>query len=628
MIVFIAPFSKLRDQADKVIDENGIENVITLIGNLSEGVRVARNYLKEDESCVFVSRGGTASFIREQMGVPVVEIQISYLDILSQLRSLSSQYNRITAVGFESMTSPVAAISRIMNYNVRVFPIQTENAISTAFDEIQEWGGEIVLGDYIAYRHANAAGLDCQIIDSGYESIKEALQKASLIDMNLQDQVRRTNQFRAILDSVREGVLCTDPKGLITQVNERATRLLNKPEDSLLGREIKEVFPTLFSGIGIKDVRHDKDSIALYEGKYLAVRTTYLKKDWKSTGMVVLIQRPDSLHEMDIEMRKKIKGSGFSAKYRFDDICFKSKEMGECIIQAREFSKTLSNLIIYGETGTGKEMIAQSIHNSSEVHSGPFVAVNCAAFPIQLLESELFGYVEGAFSGAKRGGQIGLFEIAQGGTIFLDEIGEMCLELQTKLLRVLQEHEIRRVGGDKIIPVNARIIAATNTDLKKAIHDKKFREDLFYRLNVLDIYVPPLRKRKDDILPIFDMYLSGQSSGALGIKDLSDEFKDSLLNYDWPGNVRELENVAGKFSVFLSIGGEHYAEEKIELNIESDESSDSDSYISTKGTLKDISERIVHKVFGEEGNNISRTAKRLDVDRNTLRRKLSLFSEK
>ena len=239
-----------------------------------------------------------------------------------------------------------------------------------------------------------------------------------------------------------------------------------------------------------------------------------------------------------------------SAKYSFNDIIGGSAAIRSTVDRIRKFSQVDSNVLLTGETGTGKEILAQSCHNSSGRSKGPFVAVNCAALPENLLESELFGYVEGAFTGAIRGGKAGLFEMAHQGTIFLDEVSEIPLRLQGRLLRVLQEREIMRVGDDRVIPVDVRVISATNRDLKKLTATNEFRRDLLYRLDVLHVQVPPLRERREDIpLLLRHFFLLYSRKFRKTIEKVSPAAESLLREYEWPGNIRELRNACEQLTV-------------------------------------------------------------------------------
>jgi transcriptional regulator with PAS, ATPase and Fis domain len=244
-----------------------------------------------------------------------------------------------------------------------------------------------------------------------------------------------------------------------------------------------------------------------------------------------------------VENKKTIHGRGHIAKYTFDDILGKSAKIKATIDKARRFGSVNATVLIYGETGVGKEYFAQAIHNVSPHRDGPFVTVNCAAMPDNLLESELFGYSEGAFTGAKKGGKEGLFVMANKGTIFLDEIGEMSDKMQTRLLRVLQEYEIMPLGDNNIITLDVRVVAATNSDLRTLVHEKRFRADLYHRINVLTLMIPALRDRREDIPVLFNHYL-GVYNKKFGknIKGMAPKGIALFNAHSWPGNIRELQN--------------------------------------------------------------------------------------
>lgn len=276
-------------------------------------------------------------------------------------------------------------------------------------------------------------------------------------------------------------------------------------------------------------------------------------------GCCLTLQNETDLREKENSLSLQLKQKGFCAKYTFNDIIHESESMNQCIDIAKKAALSDYTILIRGDSGTGKELIAQSIHNYSSRRSYPFVAVNCAAIPESLLESELFGYESGAFTGARRAGKVGLFEQAQHGTIFLDEIGDISPNLQTRLLRVLQEKEIMRVGSDKIISTDARVIAATNANLELRIREGRFRSDLFYRLNVIPLNIAPLKNRREDILPLLKVFLRKK------YYDLKPYEKNLLLSYCWPGNVRELENVASYYNTMGQLpeilGGAEYCKE-------------------------------------------------------------------
>ena len=286
----------------------------------------------------------------------------------------------------------------------------------------------------------------------------------------------------------------------------------------------------------------------------------HLSEEAAETGALVFIRNTDRIMEEERKIRKGLAEKGLTAKYSFSDILGKSKAIRENIHMAQRYSRVNSNVLIVGETGTGKELFAHSIHQASSRSDQPFVALNCAALPENLLESELFGYEAGAFSGAAKGGKIGLFELAHRGTIFLDEIGEIPITLQAKLLRVLQEKEIRRIGSTSVHPIDVRVVSATNINIEEKIRSGQFRSDLYYRLNLLDISIPPLRERREDVQELVDFYLT-RFACEMGkrIPTVTSEAAQLLMQYDWPGNVRELRNVCERLIVlndsdFVSAG--------------------------------------------------------------------------
>ncbi|MCX7781786.1 MAG: sigma 54-interacting transcriptional regulator, partial [Negativicutes bacterium] len=295
---------------------------------------------------------------------------------------------------------------------------------------------------------------------------------------------------------------------------------------------------------------------------------------------------------------------------------------------AELYAATDSAILIQGESGTGKELFAQSIHNASKRKNGPFVAVNCAAIPEQLLESELFGYEGGAFTGARKEGKQGLFELAHNGTIFLDEIGEIAKSLQARLLRVLQEKEIMRVGGDKIIPINIRIISATNQDLKLRTEQGAFREDLFYRLNVFNIVLPPLRERKEDIAILARNFLQKFAGNLPDYDQPVSELMPLLTSYDWPGNIRELSNFMERLAMLANHSPQRSWTEMLQkvIQVPLNKEETLTVRVNCRGSLKQVVSRFEKKLINDmlikHAGNHEQVAKALGIGKTTLWRKM------
>ncbi len=362
-------------------------------------------------------------------------------------------------------------------------------------------------------------------------------------------------QYEMIFHHTHDAVLTVDREGKLTGWNEEAEKLLKYEAGSMTGKGIHEIISGLEEREWVDPGRRVFHQLVRQGNRTYSLTGISVVVEQKTAGAVLILQDVKRIQDHEKKIRVKLHQKGLEAKYRFEDIIGGSPDMRDVIHLARIFARSEATVLIQGETGTGKEMFAQSIHHESGRAAGPFVAVNCGALPRNLLEAELFGYEEGAFTGARKGGKAGLFETAHGGTIFLDEIGEMPLETQVQLLRVLQEKEVRRIGSDRVIPVDIRIITATNRNLWQSVQDHLFREDLYYRLNVLNIVIPPLRERQDDMvkigLAVYESY-SGQTceGDRIFVKGLLED----LRGYSWPGNVRELHNLIERVHVLLSQG--------------------------------------------------------------------------
>jgi PAS domain S-box-containing protein len=355
-----------------------------------------------------------------------------------------------------------------------------------------------------------------------------------------------------ILNSINNGILVTDDQLIVRYVNEQYTRITSIKEKDILGQHLTKVRPgamlpqVIETGEALVGVyRREGDTEYIVDMAPIIVEGTII-------GGVSVVKDITEVRRLSEELKTFARKTGrlktmvdriYKAKYTFDDIVGNSSSIQEVVRVAKRASQGDADILITGESGTGKELFAQAIHNASNRGGGPFVALNCAAISPSLIESELFGYEEGAFTGAKKGGRVGLFEIASGGTIFLDEIAELGLEVQAKLLRVLQERSIRRVGETSEASVDIRVMAATNKDLYRMVQEGKFRADVYYRLNVLNVHLPPLAERGQDITLLANKFFQFYFQ-KIGRKfEVDKQMLKALLHYSWHGNVRELRNV-------------------------------------------------------------------------------------
>lgn len=442
-----------------------------------------------------------------------------------------------------------------------------------------------------------------------------------------QKELFNTNQYlNTVMNSINVGIITTDMNGVIRSINSKLCEMLEVKEKDTINKHVEnfnEDWSQIVSELSSGKVYENKETI--YYGNDKKTRfdlSVYPIKNYSDNiiGTVWVIKDIKNVYDL------VNKYTGMSAVYTFDDIIGESKEILELIELARSVSDSPSTILIQGESGTGKELIAQAIHNNSSRRNKSFVAINCGAIPKGLIESEFFGYEEGAFTGAKRGGHPGKFELANGGTLFLDEIGEMPLDMQVSLLRVLQEGSISRLGGDKCTFVDVRVIASTNKDLKKEIEQGTFREDLYYRLSVIPLYVPSLREREGDIEILIKHFLRMKSE-KLGkpIPEIEKDLYEKLINYSWPGNIREMENCIENI---VNMGG------KTSFKFESAAESDNYSNIIRRDmeynmcTLEELEKKAIFTCLKQCNGNITKAAQILGVNRSTIHLKLKKYQIK
>ena len=441
--------------------------------------------------------------------------------------------------------------------------------------------------------------------------------------------------LNVILNNAYEWLVIIDDKGYIMMMSKGYKEFIGDmvPE----GKHVTEVIENTKLQDIVKTGKTQIGEIQIIKGQQVIASRLPIIKDNKIIGAIgkVIFKDITDFYDMSkkiITMEKEIKyykdqlKKQKSAKYSFSNIIGESKSLMEVKNICQRAAMSDSNVLIMGESGTGKELFAHAIHNASDRASGPFVKINCAAIPSELLESELFGYEGGAFTGAKKEGKVGKFELANGGSIFLDEIGDMPLQMQVKLLRVLQEREIERIGSTKTRPINVRIISATNKNLEEEVKSGNFREDLYYRLNVMSVNIEPLRKRKDDIRPLAKALVKKLSSQmGVHVDSISEKAMAALEAYDWPGNIRELENVIER-SINLLDSDRIIKVSTLPVHIT--QSHKTHVYIAgstLKEQLYDVEKSIILECLNENQGNKQKTANDLDMSRTSLYQKLKSY---
>lgn len=616
-ILFIAPYSEMYQQASEIVAEFNFP-IKVVQGELLKGVELARENEKFEVD-VIISRGGTAKLIAESVDVPVVEVEVSSFDLLRIL--LKHTKNKIAVIGSENVISGVKSLSEILNLSIDYFSFVFDHEIKEKIDIAVEKGAEIIIGDAVAARIANEKGLKSELIISGREAILIAIREALKIENAIVQEREENLLLNAVVEHLNEGIIITDANFNIKIFSPFAEHIFKMSRQVALEKKINDVanrfgfiLPKSSSSVHLVSI----------ESKHYSTNITEIVLDGEIKGLVYRFQDTTNIQELEEKIRKSLAKNMLIAKSKFNHIIGNSSAITNTLRIAKKYASVDSTILIYGESGTGKEMFAQSIHNVSDRKSGPFIAINCATLPSDLLESKLFGYDEGAFTGASKGGKRGVFELAHNGTLFLDEIGEMDIMTQARMLRVLQEKEVMRIGGEKNIPVNVRIIAASNKNLNEEVSKNKFRVDLFYRINVLKISIPALHERENDVITIAEYFLKYYCNlFKKPIIRLSDIIVDGFKKYDWPGNVRQLENVIQKI-VLLSEGDELsnglIKDILNELNVDNNSNICEDFL---HGSLVEINRKIVRQVLEQEGQNKSKAAQRLDITRATLVSKLT-----
>ncbi|MEN6412271.1 MAG: sigma 54-interacting transcriptional regulator [Veillonellales bacterium] len=628
-ILFVAPFAGLEKLAKEVVAERFADSapfIQVIKGDLQEGMAVVKQAV-EDGVEVIVSRGGTATLIEKNVNIPVVHIQVTVMDVLRALRQSGQSPGKIGIAGFENIIYGCEDLATLLGITFVEIALQNEAEAPGKIAAAAQNGLELIVGDAISTKLAARAGVKGSLIQSGKEAIYKAINDAGLIARIRREEQEKSELLRTVIDASAEGIIAIDVNERITIFNPMAEKFFQVSHFDAIGNQLQTVIPQFFLP-GNDDSAEKTADIQRVGDKTLAIKHSRIKVNDENIGIIYTFQNVSQLQQLEQNVRKKLHAKGLVAYIKMSDIVGSTPVFNALKRKAMKYALTQSTILITGESGTGKEMLAQSIHNVSRRADGPFVAVNCAALPENLLESELFGYEEGAFTGARKGGRQGLFELAHGGTLFLDEIGEMPLFLQPRILRVLQEKAVMHLGGDSVIPIDVRIIAATNRDLAKLIAENKFRQDLYYRLNILRLHMPPLRERADDIPLLAKQMIKKMNQINGKITGINLAAREYLKQCDWPGNIRQLANTIER-AMLLSGGPAITKQDIMEACDEAGEpAAERAGEKSNKDSLAMVEQETLLRVLREEEYNYKRAAARLGIHRTTLWRKLNAKAAK
>ncbi len=571
---------------------------------------------------VLMARGGTAIRIKKALDIPVVEIPVPLEDMIAALVEASKLGKNVAVIGYNNLTRGLDLLNPILNINIKQITAEDSADTRLKIERLKEENIDVIVGGLLQTYIAKELNLTCVRINLTEKALIYAYNECKNILNSLLSEARKTEELKTILNTTNEGYVAIDNSSKITLINNRALKMIPKLCDEPIGEEINKAVPELNELVNVFEsgIEKTQETITIGKNQVLCDMIPIKLDNNKIIGAIATFNDINTITKGEHKIRTAILDKGLYATYNFDDILGVSDEIKKSIEIAKNFSLADSTVLIVGNTGVGKELFAQSIHNESNRKSGPFIAVNCASLPESILESELFGYEEGAFTGAKKSGKPGLFELAHKGTIFLDEISEIPLVLQGRLLRVIQERKVMRLGSDRVIPIDVRIIAATNKKLAELVSINKFREDLFYRLNVLTLAIPPLCERKDDIDYLSKAFLNNFNKSEKIV--LTDEAIRALRLYNWPGNIRQLQNFIEKVCIIcrdkvldFDVVYNMIKEYEPRFMHEDGNNNDADNLacIHKSVTLEDV-----EKALSSSGGNKNEAAKLLGIHRSTL----------
>ncbi len=523
-------------------------------GAFGEALAIAQDRLARGEVDAFVSAGSNASILRAGLQAPVATIQLTGFDLLQALIKARRIAARVGVVTYGQTIPELDAVKDMLRIEISQHAYHTPGDARQRLEALRLAGYEVIVGSSLVVelaRQASLRGLLAYSLASIRQGLDDALELARVARL----EAGRYEQLHSVLHNLQEAVVAVDRQDRITAINPPMQQLLGGGALRLEGQALHALAPALSLRATLESGLQEQAVALRFAQRDWVAHRTPVREHGQTVGAALTLYDARSIQAADSSLRRLQRRQQHSARHGFDALAGTSAALRRAVDSARRFARTGLNVLITGETGVGKEVFAQAMHNAGERASRPFVAVNCASFPESLLESELFGYEEGAFTGSRRGGKPGLIEAAHTGTLFLDEIGDMPLPLQTRLLRVLQEREIMRLGATAPVPIDVRVIAATHQPLAELMARQRFRQDLYYRLNTLRLALPPLRERPEDIAVLARPLVAAclhRLGSPLDAQAALAPLMPRLQAYGWPGNVRELENMAERIAVFLA----------------------------------------------------------------------------
>lgn len=625
-IVVVAPVNFMTELTRRVIAENGYTNVELLEGHRRSGVELTQLAI-DGGAKLIISRGGTYEMIKSEFDIPVVEVKVTAFDLIESFKAVQQTGERglIGVIGYRNVIAGAETIAEVMGLQVLCFEITDKSGIAAEVERQMAQGVRVFMGDGNVVGAVAKHGCRSVLVQSGSQAMQNAIEQAKGILYAAQQEKEKAQQFSTIIDFVHDGIIAVDTTGCITVFNTASQKITGFSRHEALGRKITDIIPDTRLLRVLETARSEIGDIQrLDDQTVIATNRIPVVVDGEVRGAVATYQDISEVQQLEQAIRIRLSEKGFVAQYSFSDIVHQSAAVAECIKTAQKFARYDTSVLICGPSGVGKELFAQGIHNASQRRNSSFVAINCAALPEALIESELFGYVEGSFTGAAKKGKPGLFEMAHGGTIFLDEISELPLSLQGRLLRVLQEKQVMRIGDNKLIPVDVRVVCATNRDLRSLVSHQQFRGDLYFRVAILSLYIPALNERSEDIALLGAHFVEAFGYRyRKGRMTLMPEAIDYLREYIYEGNVRELQGMIERAVVICE--GKSISRDDLTVMTRAEPaqaSAGGDDAFPAGQSLREVEDWYIQQVFKKAKGSIKECSAILGIDRTTLWRRI------
>lgn len=628
-ILFVSPSEELAIKARELNHKKQLPMDIQ-VSTIEQSRSIAARAIADGVK-VLICRGGMAFGLRQLFTIPIIDVKFSsacYVEAFEKIRNINGT---VAFFSVDEISDTVKTLCYILNISAKFYRFHDEETAQQAVSQAVKEGSTFCIGGVITQKYALQYGLHYLTLENSYEDIETALDSAQLtLTSLLQEEEKRKNlqiqlhRYEAILNYTHDGIIAVDKTGHVVVVNKQAEDILPLQNKPFEGKAVEEILPDTKLPVVLRSGEMEIDELMKVGNTIINTNRVPIMIDGHVEGVVATFRDIESIQHTEQKIRSNLHRKGMVSKHRFSDIIGDSPALQKAIRIAKSYAKNNSNVLIIGEIGTGKEMFAHSIQRESKRRNAPFVTINCANISPKVLLTDLQGYENGANPFGTKGSKAGIFELAHGGTVFLDKIEDASLEVQSFLLRVLDNKEVRRIGGDHVIPLDVRVISAAKKNLLQEIQEGKFLEELYYLLGVLTLELPPLRERGDDYLLLCNDGFH-QSFGEQ-FRQYEDKIKlieDYVKDYQWKGNIRQLSNFVERVSVLL----------KNNVSIDDIMSTLPDvqrQHIEAKQnvTLGKWTKSTIVNALSASSLNISRAARMLNCSRSTLYKKMEEFNIK